>query len=45
MIISPTSGQSAAHGMEMMGYTLNKDTKYSIKSCIKEDLSVTVLQN
>lgn len=45
MINSHTSGQSAAHGREMMGYTLNTDTEYGTKSYIKEDLVVTFIQN
>jgi hypothetical protein len=42
MTPSFTSGQSAAHGKVMMGYTLNKDTEYDIKSHMKEDLDVIV---
>lgn len=38
------SGQSAAYEREMMGYTLNKDTAYSIKSYIKVDLDVIIIQ-
>jgi len=29
----------------MMGYTLNKDTKYGVKNLIKVDLDVTIIQN
>lgn len=29
----------------MMGYTLNTDTKYSLKNYIKVDLDVIIIQN
>lgn len=32
MTHSSTSGQSAAHGKVMMGYTLNKDTEGVLKA-------------
>lgn len=44
-LYSFTSGQSAANEMVMMGYTLNKDTKYDTKSHVKVDLDVIIILN